>query len=363
VEELRAAPTDVTAAPEADQAAVESQLGELWREVGVEAPRVDADFFELGGTSIHLVALLSLVEERFDVVLPPAQVIAEPTIRSMARGLLHYEGLLDTVSPLLHITEGGDARATSRRPPLVVVAGADGVDVVAPLRRLVARWREVSPVYAARSFGLDGKTEPLTTVEEMAAAYADLVQRTVSTPAVVAGFSSGGVVALELARRLGSRRVARLILLDAVLPSPDQPPRPYAEVAAEHYRELSRTYGVDDVFEELELVWRRTWTDAGRWSPRSTSVEQFRRYHHIWILNVAAFERYRPCPVDVPLTALFSSTIAAQWPDLPNHWPTLTSADARVENLPVSGHAAFLSTPELAEALEREISALATSRP
>jgi myxalamid-type polyketide synthase MxaB len=78
------------------------------------------------------------------------------------------------------------------------------------------------PVWGLRARGLDPGTRPHDTLTALAADYARAILRTVPEgPYRLAGWSTGGLFAYELARQLLSQRaeVASLILLDTPLPS------------------------------------------------------------------------------------------------------------------------------------------------
>ncbi|MGE0415777.1 MAG: alpha/beta fold hydrolase, partial [Acetobacteraceae bacterium] len=78
-----------------------------------------------------------------------------------------------------------------------------------------------SCVYGLEAVGLDGDTDPLPTVEAMAAHYVAAVPRTQPEgPYVLGGYSAGGAIAYEMARQMAEAGlpVQRLILLDANAP-------------------------------------------------------------------------------------------------------------------------------------------------
>src|SRR5205823_6231183 len=101
-------------------------------------------------------------------------------------------------------------------------------------RSAATRWPpplpEDLPFYAFQSLGLDGSDEPLATVEQMAEFYLREMRRVQPEgPYYLTGSSLGGLVAIEMARRLlaGRERIGLLALLHTECPvaSPHLPPR------------------------------------------------------------------------------------------------------------------------------------------
>lgn len=86
-------------------------------------------------------------------------------------------------------------------PPLFGIAGHNG-DVFC--YRALARQLGVSqPFFGLQPPGLDGRSEPLTTVEALAAYFAAQIRAfQPAGPCAIAGYCAGGTVAFELARQL-----------------------------------------------------------------------------------------------------------------------------------------------------------------
>src|SRR5205823_4534626 len=73
------------------------------------------------------------------------------------------------------------------------------------------------PVYGLQSQGLDGKAQPLRTVEAMAAKYlGEIRELQPAGPYYLAGYCGGGTIAYEIAQllRADGHHVALLALLD-----------------------------------------------------------------------------------------------------------------------------------------------------
>ncbi|HEV2734381.1 MAG TPA: amino acid adenylation domain-containing protein, partial [Longimicrobiaceae bacterium] len=193
---------------------LELALARIWEEV-LEAERVGVrdGFFALGGHSLLAVRLMARVEQATGVRLPLATLFSASTVEQLAAELRRGDAR-DDGSPLVPIRPGG------KRTPLFLVHPVGGdVLAYAPLARHLDREQ---PVYGLRSRGLAPGAEPARTVEEMARDYlAALREARPAGPYRLGGWSMGGVVAYEMARRLeaAGERVERLVLVDAHVPA------------------------------------------------------------------------------------------------------------------------------------------------
>jgi thioesterase domain-containing protein len=105
------------------------------------------------------------------------------------------------------------------KPPLFCVHAIDGNVLV--FQNLARHLDPDQPVYGLQAKGLDGKQAPHTRFEDMAADYIKEI-RTVQPegPYLLAGYSSGGVVAFEMAQQLQAQgqQVELLALIDSYCP-------------------------------------------------------------------------------------------------------------------------------------------------
>ena len=169
------------------------------------------DFFELGGSSLQVAAVINRVRESTGVTLPMRDVYTAPTVEAVATALSRgvHSGLLVTL------------RAGGERPPLFCVPHVFGSSL--GYRGLVNHLPADQPLYALEAPGLSDDREPLDRMEALAAAYLDEVRAVrPHGPYALAGHSLGGVAAYEMARQLAvAGEELTLILVEANL---DQPP-------------------------------------------------------------------------------------------------------------------------------------------
>ncbi|HEX2252920.1 MAG TPA: thioesterase domain-containing protein, partial [Thermoanaerobaculia bacterium] len=249
------APTRKPSRPPAD--AVERELAGVFAEVlGLDAVGAEDGFFDLGGHSLLAVPLLAAVEERFGRRLPLAVLFERDTVAALAELLRRPVPLGQEAHPVGDRDGGtfprqrprsaprgaaGTAaapgalprsplvalRATGSRSPLHLVhPGGGGVLCYADLARALGADQ---PLLALQSVGLDGEAEPLGSIDAMAERYlaamaeARAAGDAAGGPWHLGGWSFGGRVAFEMARRLraAGEPVGLVALLDI---APDSSP-------------------------------------------------------------------------------------------------------------------------------------------
>jgi enterobactin synthetase component F len=190
----------------------EAALTRLFAEVlGVERAGPDDAFFDLGGTSLLAVRLVSRVREELGTELTIGSLFEAPTPAALAARLDDAapvaEDALDVLLPL---------RADGDRPPLFAFHPAGGIAWC--YAGLAARLGPEQPVYGVQAVGLV-RDEPLPrTLREQADGYVRRIRAVrPHGPYRLLGWSVGGVLAHEVAVSLqdAGERVDLLALLDA----------------------------------------------------------------------------------------------------------------------------------------------------
>jgi acyl transferase domain-containing protein/NADPH:quinone reductase-like Zn-dependent oxidoreductase/thioesterase domain-containing protein/acyl carrier protein len=212
---------------ELTQALQEYFTRELARIMGLEAGSVDPDapLSALGMDSLMAMELKNNLEARLNFTLPMSSFVENPSIASLASAaavvLQQKKGqklggreTTDEWRPLVELASGPD------RPPLFVfhpLAG-DLRCYLALAQELTGKW----PLLGLEARGADGRRDPYLNGEEMIGEYLQAIRQKQSEgPYFLAGWSAGGILALEMARRLlaeGSL-VAFLAFMDTPLPS------------------------------------------------------------------------------------------------------------------------------------------------
>ncbi len=206
-----AAAGDATAPRDAYEKALVELLGEL---LGVPSVGVHENIFDLGATSLTAMRLVVLIEQRYGVAVPLSEFVAAPTVAELA-ARLRGGGARTAFDPLVPIRPGGEGR------PLFFVHPMGG-NVLCYVR-FAAHLPQGRPFYALQAAGVDAGTEPLRSVEDIAAGYVERIRRVQPEgPYLIGGWSFGGFVAFEMARQLraAGQDVQRLILLDTTALNP-----------------------------------------------------------------------------------------------------------------------------------------------
>ena len=203
----------------APRTATESTLAKIWAEVlNIEGVGIYDNFFDLGGNSLLTVQLMKQIYKHFERELPLSSLFLNPTIESLATALSSKADSLPW-SPLVPIQPAGSS------PALFCVHPIFGV--VFPYYELAQNLGKDQPFYGLQPIGLDGKSSPLTRIEDMATHYIEAL-RTVQPkgPYFLGGWSFGGWVAFEMAQQLqnSGEEVALLAVLDTLAPIPGNIP-------------------------------------------------------------------------------------------------------------------------------------------
>jgi thioesterase domain-containing protein len=190
------------------------------------------------------------------------------------------------------------------------------------------------PFYGLQARGLDGRSEPLEDLEEMARQYVRAI-RTVQPvgPYRLGGWSFGGAVALEMARQLRAEgaEVDLLALLDSWSPAVCAAVEPTeAEVRETVERDLGAAAGL-------------------------IGGEQLERIKSVYRAHLQALFAYRPEPWldESVFTTLFRAQLLPGVPDIhANGWGDLILGDLEICQVP-GDHYSMLARPQVEVLAER----------
>ncbi len=198
-----------TAAIETPKDELEIKLTWIWQKVlGLKSIGINDNFFECGGHSLAAVRLFSEIEKTLGCRLPLASLFESPTIDRLA-ALIRAGGWKSDWQALVPL------RPTGGKPPFFCVHAVGGN--ILEYKDLAGHLDSDQPFYGLQSFGLDGRSAPLTDIEQMAIAYLKEVRKIQPQgPYYLGGRSFGGMVAYEMARQLVEQgeTVALLAILD-----------------------------------------------------------------------------------------------------------------------------------------------------
>jgi amino acid adenylation domain-containing protein len=359
-EPLLTSSSHVSSEPPATQ--TEKWLAEVWsRLLGVRTIGRDESFFELGGHSLAALRLFASIASEWKLRIPMAVLIQAPTPR-MLGGVIDRErachsGSRPARSIVLTVRAEGDL------PPLFCIHGGDGG--VFFYRDLAEKLPSGRPLLAIESPALsaDEETVPVP-VEETAAAYVEaLRQHQQSGPYHLAGYSYGGLLVIEIARRLlaEGESIAFAGLFDTI--NPAAPIRQYtllerAEVfwdAQEHSgllgkigRMFVRTReGIATYFKVMLEI------RAARSSEITEPHSQLRMLK-VREAHWESMKSYQPAPLGCHIT-LFQSSATDDKFDIPDDYGWGPLVDS-IEVVKVDGKHLTMFAPQHVVGLAREIS-------
>ncbi|MFJ1709557.1 amino acid adenylation domain-containing protein [Kitasatospora sp. NPDC088346] len=332
--------------------------------LSLDAVGAHDNLFELGGTSLTAMRLVSRIEQRYRAHIPLAQLIATPTCAGLA-ARLRDGGARASYDPLVPV------RPQGTRPPVFMVHPMGG-NVLCYVR-LARHLPDDQPLYALQAAGADPGTTPLSSVEELADSYLTAL-RTAQPhgPYTIGGWSFGGFVAFEIARRLraAGEEVARLLVLDTTALA--QGPRvPHGEEAVLEwfFHELlwlrdgsgSPARNIPDGLGSLDAKFAfmaRVASERGV-LPAGSSPSLVRRLFGVYRANWQAALAYRPPLEDHDLTLIRATeplpavldamhrAARSRHQDPCNGWNDMTSGRIHVVGVP-GDHLTIMEEPNVA---------------
>ncbi len=257
---------------------VETAIATIWQTVlGIDrVGRHDHFFYDLGGHSLLAVRLVAMLRKRMAVDLPLASLFHVPTVAGVAAFVMaqrtipvldaHTPGMGAAWTPLVEITKADG------RPPLFCIHGAKGnVLIFSDLARQLG---PLQPLFGFQARGLDGRIPAFDSIEDLVECYRAEIHRVQPTgPYFLLGYSIGGTIVFELARRLAAanHRVAMVALVDTICPSAwsDVRRRPARErLARGFFRGQALAVQVARLSQWPRYRWARLLVQHGRTVPR-----------------------------------------------------------------------------------------------
>ena len=247
---LAEAGTTADRVPVPPRSAQEACIAAVWQQVlGLPQVGLEDDFFELGGQSLAALRAVAEIGRQLGVRVPLSALLDGRSVAGLARRI--GEGRAWT--PLVALgaaagaggagaESGADARAGNDAG---ASAGAAGVPwfLVHPSGGGVLCYRALGaalggPVHGLEAPGLSGGQAIPDSIEALAALYLAAIHAQHGRgPFRLGGWSSGGLIAYEMARQMeqAGERVEHLILLDT--PAPAALPEPPAAQLARWFDE------------------------------------------------------------------------------------------------------------------------------
>ncbi|MBL7940331.1 MAG: AMP-binding protein [Flavobacteriales bacterium] len=307
---------------------IERTIAMVWgQELGKDRLLLTDDFFLLGGDSITGVRSCARLTEMLGCKLELADLFKDPTLKGLAASVSAQgkEQRWKNLAPI---------RLTGSQMPFVCVHGDEGNY---NLPRVFDRER---PFIGFMHQGEDGLGMRYKTIRSLARHYVrELLEALPAGPCIISGFSTGGVVAFEMARMLqaAGRQAPLLVILDARGPE------------FNWWRFAPRAKMADL---RGDLIRPR----CERYLDRGSAIPY--KLRNFYIINTyrRALERYRPQPYDGDVLFIRSK----QRMDEPTGWEGLLTGKVCYETVEGS-HMTILREPYvhgLVDVMERHFKVL-----
>ena len=302
---------------------LEQKLAELWQAMlGIERIGIHDDFFMLGGDSLIAIQLLARTREHFAVSLSQHVLLRTRTIALLADVI--QESWADAESPR------GPAEPRRSNAVEALQLGGSGVPLflVPPVGGHLYCYRALAravgaghPIYGFVAPGVDGDSEPLKDMRELAAYYIRALRaQQPEGPYALAAWSFGGVVAYEMAQQLKASgvSVAMVALIDSVARGGSQWLEPLDEVSllasfAVDAGLLPRNALADTVSRLMDIpAAQRLRFVAERAAqfgllPAEVTSERLLHLFRLFRSNLQALSEYAPAPYSGPIVLFRSS--------------------------------------------------------
>lgn len=190
---------------------IQEKLLLIFKDILPFSSNLDSNFFDMGGNSIKAVQLISKIEEEFGKLISFNILRLNSSVRSLAHILERDECSKNDFLSLLH--KGINVNL----PPIVFIHPAGG-GLFCFNKLINALNQENLPNYC---YGIEDpvileRRVKTLTIPEMATSYLGYIQAKIKGPFILAGYSFGGMIALEIAAQLEAlnQNTLGVILLD-----------------------------------------------------------------------------------------------------------------------------------------------------
>ncbi|MCL5261265.1 MAG: amino acid adenylation domain-containing protein [Gammaproteobacteria bacterium] len=191
---------------------IERMLFHIWQDVLGSSPLgIDDDFFLVGGSSLLAVNLMLKVNHTFNLKKSVAWIFTENTIKKQAMAIFDTK-FLSQYKPIYQFNEN-----SGKTPLIFIHPGLAGAENYFGLASVL---NKNQPFYIIDYYNLYSGEKYLETVEDIASKYIGYLRSLkIKGKICIGGWSLGGLIAYEMARRLDPQemQVSAVLMIDTFL--------------------------------------------------------------------------------------------------------------------------------------------------
>jgi amino acid adenylation domain-containing protein len=333
----------------------EKTLLSIWKEyVRGKELDISSNFFEIGGHSLMAVQILSKFKKISGKNFQLSILYKYPTIKALANFIDHDQQKDYKYKSLVPIKPSG------RKNPLYIIHG-DGMNVL-NFSYLANHVDKEQPIFGLQALGLNGIDEPIDNLVEIARNYMqEIIRHNPAGPYLLAGYSSGGYVAMEIRKQMVAlgRDVKMLIIFDT-----DAEKTEYKDwysllpkKAKRHFPRLFQAFKTS-IYQSFRS---KGTAELKQLIPKSDSKEFYKLINKIKNKHLIAFRNYQLEPFDGKLH-LYKAKICVHYGELGKFLAWDKYAKKGVELYEIPGdHFSILLPPHVADfgsTLQRNLDAL-----
>jgi len=301
----------------------------------VQPVGIKDDFFELGGHSLVAIQIITEIEEKLHKSIPMNDFTEALTVEKLTE-------IIDTPETPSSFRYLVGVHTSGTKPPLFVVSPS--AVTAMHIEKFTKHLDEDQPLYGFEYAGMDGKSEPFSTIPGLAQAYVQEIQLLQPEgPYYLGGICFGGIVAYEIAQQLlaGGRKVAFLGVFDSNFYPMKRNPYLYYWVMTKQFIANLRGKELNIIVPSLDMMLKRFASDDILKA----------RFKNVYTVNFLARLKYSSPIYPGLITKFTTDSLHARLST--RGWSKATSMDLDLQ--PISGshgrideeRSGFLSEPNL----------------
>ncbi|HEY3732897.1 MAG TPA: amino acid adenylation domain-containing protein [Streptosporangiaceae bacterium] len=329
----------------------ESVLVDLYTSVlGARQIGATDSFFDLGGSSLQVMRLIDLINRKTGVDVGVTAIFVHPTPRQLAASIDAIRSGTAAPAgsgPLIELSEGPG------QLPLFLIHPVGGT--VFGYLPLAGELAGAFRVYGLQAPGLTDASATAPSLGDLADDYAARIRTAwPDGPYRLGGWSMGGVVAFEIARRLeqAGADVSLLVLLDAPFAKPATGAATAEQLAGQFVADAARSLGLDTdrlpgpaaSTASEQLAWLAERLADGTGGDDRTGRDEIEARFGVFRAHARMLAGYQPAGPAISARTLIVSADGSPNAPARTRWPQVLSGPTATMRMN-SDHYAFLHAP------------------